>query len=216
VPENVPVATVVRRRLRRLRRGVGSTKSPINIGLFMVPVERIELPTFGLQNRCSTAELNRRIEGDGVVEKKPDSAPLSRARIPDLPAKGQNLPPGPSAGGLSQAAFSVHLVLTSYWQICRRLSSPLNQMPGARSMNELSRYSYARLQPGARTQHSSSGISSVRYNLVTLPKSPFLKPRFSKAETSAFSEVSSRSPRRDICECPTCNVRRTRRHTYRV
>src|SRR6266704_1711453 len=27
----------------------------------MVPVERIELPTFGLQNRCSTAELNRRI-----------------------------------------------------------------------------------------------------------------------------------------------------------
>jgi hypothetical protein len=28
----------------------------------VVPVERIELPTFGLQNRCSTAELNRRIE----------------------------------------------------------------------------------------------------------------------------------------------------------
>jgi hypothetical protein len=25
----------------------------------MVPVERNELPTFGLQNRCSTAELNR-------------------------------------------------------------------------------------------------------------------------------------------------------------
>jgi hypothetical protein len=35
----------------------------------VVPVERIELPTFGLQNRCSTAELNRRIEGDGVVGK---------------------------------------------------------------------------------------------------------------------------------------------------
>ena len=31
----------------------------------MVPVERIELPTFGLQNRCSTAELNRRIEAIG-------------------------------------------------------------------------------------------------------------------------------------------------------
>jgi hypothetical protein len=28
----------------------------------MVPVERIELPTFGLQNRCSTAELNRRMK----------------------------------------------------------------------------------------------------------------------------------------------------------
>jgi hypothetical protein len=27
----------------------------------LVPVERIELPTFGLQNRCSTAELNRRM-----------------------------------------------------------------------------------------------------------------------------------------------------------
>ena len=27
----------------------------------MVPVERIELPTFGLQNRCSTAELNRHL-----------------------------------------------------------------------------------------------------------------------------------------------------------
>ena len=30
--------------------------------ILLVPVERIELPTFGLQNRCSTAELNRRIE----------------------------------------------------------------------------------------------------------------------------------------------------------
>ena len=30
----------------------------------MVPVERIELPTFGLQNRCSTAELNRHRGGD--------------------------------------------------------------------------------------------------------------------------------------------------------
>jgi hypothetical protein len=29
----------------------------------VVPVERIELPTFGLQNRCSTAELNRQTKG---------------------------------------------------------------------------------------------------------------------------------------------------------
>ena len=28
----------------------------------LVPVEGIEPPTFGLQNRCSTAELNRLIE----------------------------------------------------------------------------------------------------------------------------------------------------------
>jgi hypothetical protein len=31
-----------------------------------VPVERIELPTFGLQNRCSTAELNRQILGSSI------------------------------------------------------------------------------------------------------------------------------------------------------
>lgn len=27
----------------------------------MVPAERIELPTFGLQNRCTTAVLRRRL-----------------------------------------------------------------------------------------------------------------------------------------------------------
>jgi hypothetical protein len=57
----------------------------------MVPVERIELPTFGLQNRCSTAELNRRIED--VSERRTKPAAWGRrlaAEIPDLPAKGQN------------------------------------------------------------------------------------------------------------------------------
>ena len=34
-------------------------KSPVSEAWVVVPVERIELPTFGLQNRCSTAELNR-------------------------------------------------------------------------------------------------------------------------------------------------------------
>jgi hypothetical protein len=33
--------------------------------LFLVPGERIELPTNGLQNRCSTAELTRQIKGLG-------------------------------------------------------------------------------------------------------------------------------------------------------
>jgi hypothetical protein len=33
----------------------------------MVPVERIELPTFGLQNRCSTAELNRLLKDDLLI-----------------------------------------------------------------------------------------------------------------------------------------------------
>ncbi len=37
----------------------------------MVPVERIELPTFGLQNRCSTAELNRRLNFASGPAKSP-------------------------------------------------------------------------------------------------------------------------------------------------
>ena len=42
----------------------------------MVPVERIELPTFGLQNRCSTAELNRlkAIDRIGVGRQDLDAA----------------------------------------------------------------------------------------------------------------------------------------------
>src|SRR5205807_5788332 len=56
----------------------------------MVPVERIELPTFGLQNHCSTAELNRRMEVIGGGYTSLDSAGVSAARIPDLPVKGQN------------------------------------------------------------------------------------------------------------------------------
>jgi hypothetical protein len=69
---------------RHLKRGLGGTaaskrRTPFNfyrdcypsdfcvlkaatpLALNMVPVERIELPTFGLQNRCSTAELNRQL-----------------------------------------------------------------------------------------------------------------------------------------------------------
>jgi hypothetical protein len=43
-----------------------------------VPVERIELPTFGLQNRCSTAELNRpkAIDRIGVGNSAPGSIRL--------------------------------------------------------------------------------------------------------------------------------------------
>jgi hypothetical protein len=36
--------------------GATNSNKPLKM---LVPVERIELPTFGLQNRCSTAELNR-------------------------------------------------------------------------------------------------------------------------------------------------------------
>jgi hypothetical protein len=46
----------------------------------MVPVERIELPTFGLQNRCSTAELNRLKAIDRIcvgVNRRIPAKPLS-------------------------------------------------------------------------------------------------------------------------------------------
>jgi hypothetical protein len=64
-----------------------------------VPVERIELPTFGLQNRCSTAELNRRIERASGPTTSPDCADLAAERIPDLSEKGQH--PEPAAGRIS-------------------------------------------------------------------------------------------------------------------
>jgi hypothetical protein len=57
-----------------------------------VPVERIELPTFGLQNRCSTAELNRRMRGRA-------------ARISDLKGKDQN-PVGDEIPRLGNWTFS--------------------------------------------------------------------------------------------------------------
>ena len=43
--------------------GIGSLRDAATV----VPVERIELPTFGLQNRCSTAELNRRTKTSGAL-----------------------------------------------------------------------------------------------------------------------------------------------------
>jgi hypothetical protein len=49
-----------------------------------VPGERIELPTNGLQNRCSTAELTRlRHHGEGLIAQQFDrvkgaSAPITR------------------------------------------------------------------------------------------------------------------------------------------
>ena len=57
-------------RVRRLK------KACLDIPDVMVPVERIELPTFGLQNRCSTAELNRRIEAIGEGRNIPPLGPI--------------------------------------------------------------------------------------------------------------------------------------------
>src|SRR3981189_1691081 len=81
----------------------------------VVPVERIELPTFGLQNRCSTAELNRRkIYGiRGPTKSSTDSADRSGGRISDLCAKGQN-PGGPGQPiRVQKAAFWAAFLLSS-------------------------------------------------------------------------------------------------------
>jgi hypothetical protein len=58
--------------------------------ILLVPVERIELPTFGLQNRCSTAELNRRTLKRSGVRRDAGSDRALAARIPDSSAKDQN------------------------------------------------------------------------------------------------------------------------------
>ncbi len=80
-------ATVVRMRaepsLSQIRRTCSPNKSAgSTVRILVVPVERIELPTFGLQNRCSTAELNRLISSQGDVDKE------TRRQIPDSPGKG--------------------------------------------------------------------------------------------------------------------------------
>jgi hypothetical protein len=79
--------------------------------ILLVPVERIELPTFGLQNRCSTAELNRRIEAIGgqrirgwipsIFRRLEYQTCLQRART----SKPASPAPAHEKGGLS-AAFS--------------------------------------------------------------------------------------------------------------
>src|SRR6195952_2981603 len=63
------------------------SKSQIRVGspavflvILMVPVERIELPTFGLQNRCSTAELNRHLEADWQAA-EPGRSPTRLRRL---------------------------------------------------------------------------------------------------------------------------------------
>ena len=102
----------------------------------MVPVERIELPTFGLQNRCSTAELNRRIEAIGARWKniRPHGSGLRRLEYQTCPQRARTSV-RPSQGvpdmkkGDLPAAFRAQFSLL-YWQICCRPSSPRNKVPG--------------------------------------------------------------------------------------
>jgi hypothetical protein len=51
----------------------------------MVPTERIELPTNGLQNRCSTAELRRRsrlFNGENLHNQRTDRSKMGGGEPP--------------------------------------------------------------------------------------------------------------------------------------
>jgi hypothetical protein len=69
----------------------------------MVPAEGIEPPTFGLQNRCSTAELSRPID-DGIQVSSPrlmqKARGEARRQITDLSGEGKAVGerPGPFRG----------------------------------------------------------------------------------------------------------------------
>ena len=78
--------TAVPRRSCRVCRWQKRARSAVNAVISVVPVERIELPTFGLQNRCSTAELNRLKRSVGM--RNPGLRPIVGRQIPDLSGKG--------------------------------------------------------------------------------------------------------------------------------
>ena len=69
----------------------------------VVPAEGIEPPTFGLQNRCSTAELSRRRLKDAGRAGMGRGCPPVGAAIPDLTGKRQN--PKVVATDMNQAAL---------------------------------------------------------------------------------------------------------------
>jgi hypothetical protein len=64
--------------------GSGETAGPLSHIELVVPVERIELPTFGLQNRCSTAELNRQTNSNRrrKTSRPPAAIGAERHRLP--------------------------------------------------------------------------------------------------------------------------------------
>src|SRR3984885_11967178 len=84
----------------------------------MVPVERIELPTFGLQNRCSTAELNRQTSFNH--QSMPESAGIGcrhRRRWWGRPAVKYQSCPGRATGtkaGIGEG-FRAHFALFGSW-----------------------------------------------------------------------------------------------------
>jgi hypothetical protein len=95
--------------------------------VLLVPVERIELPTFGLQNRCSTAELNRlkaidrigvgKLAADRIwMPQRPGSVYGGRLgrvnrRIPAKPLSGRGVATrlGDCPGGAGTGAVSANL-----------------------------------------------------------------------------------------------------------
>jgi hypothetical protein len=133
-----PFSVVPARRARTPNTRIREDEKPCLEDWGMVPVERIELPTFGLQNRCSTAELNRRIEAIGARRKCPPLGPIFGGSNIRLGRKGpeplepvSSLPYGKRRP--FQPPFPSAIRRPSYWQRCRRPSSPRNQVPGTQT-----------------------------------------------------------------------------------
>jgi hypothetical protein len=114
----------------------GDEEKPCLEARVMVPVERIELPTFGLQNRCSTAELNRRIEAIGArwINIRPRRSDLRRLEYQTCPQRARTSAlSSQRVRRMEKAAFRPPFraqFRLPYWQICCRPSSPRNQVPG--------------------------------------------------------------------------------------
>jgi hypothetical protein len=84
----------------------------------MVPVERIELPTFGLQNRCSTAELNRlkAIDRIGVGDSiwMPHDGSVYGRRLGRV---NRRIPAKPLSGRGVATRLSDHPVRCGHWGV---------------------------------------------------------------------------------------------------
>ena len=96
----------------------------------MVPVERIELPTFGLQNRCSTAELNR--QAIGARRKYPPRRPIfggSNTRLVRKELEPQH--PLSRTRNMKKAAFQTPFPLSSACSLAEMPAAVLAAEPRA-------------------------------------------------------------------------------------
>lgn len=90
----------------------------------VVPAEGIEPPTFGLQNRCSTAELSRQLPGKRA---SPERSTLAGSQYQTCPESARTREPvSPSSNRRPEGRlFGFIRTQNAYWQRCWRPSAPL-------------------------------------------------------------------------------------------